>query len=305
MTQRLTGLIAATHTPFDDNGDLELSVLPRLAEHLIRSGVAAAFIGGTTGESHSLTVEERLILNRRWSEVTQGSSLRLIVHVGHNCQRDSIALAKEAARLGADAIAALSPSFFKPANIADLIRYLAPIAAAAPELPFYYYDIPSMTNVTLPMREFLEKVPASIPNFRGIKYSNADSVQLQECVRCRDGAFDVFYGSDENLLSALTLGVTGAVGSSYNFAAPLYHRIIAAFQSGDWKSARSDQFESVQLIRWLSRFGYLAASKWVMKRLGIDLGTVRPPLQPLTPNAEAQLQLGLEESGLWAVMQAN
>jgi N-acetylneuraminate lyase len=304
VTQRLTGIIAATHTPFNANGDLELSVVPKLAEHLVKSQVAAVFIGGTTGESHSLTLDERLALTHRWVEVVRGSSLQVIVHAGHNAQRDAVTLAGEAARAGAQAVAALSPSFFKPANVADLIRFLASVAAAAPQLPFYYYDIPSMTNVSLPMREFLERVGDSIPNFRGIKYSNPDSVQLQECLRCRDGAFEVFYGIDENLLSALALGVEGAVGSSYNFAAPLYHRIIAAFQAGDWKTARHEQFESVQLIRWLSRFGYLAASKVLMKRLGVDVGTVRPPLHPLAPNAETQLLLGLEESGMLAAIQA-
>ncbi|MBM3997128.1 MAG: hypothetical protein FJ303_23705 [Planctomycetes bacterium] len=89
MTIKLHGLVAATHTPFDANGRLNLAAVEKQAEHLHRNGVKTVFIGGSTGESHSLTVEERMALALRWSEVVRGSGLRLVVHVGSNCLADA------------------------------------------------------------------------------------------------------------------------------------------------------------------------------------------------------------------------
>jgi N-acetylneuraminate lyase len=292
-------LIAATHTPFTPSGDLNLDPLPKLAEFLISHGIIAVFIGGTTGESHSLTLDERQQLTRRWVEVVKGSSLKVIAHVGANCRSDSLELAREAYRVGVHATAALSPSFFKPSSVSDLIDYLTPIARAGRESPFYFYDIPSMTNLVLPMREFLEKAPASIPNLRGLKYSNPDSVQLQECLQFQNGAYEILYGIDEILLTAMVLGVQGAVGSSYNFAAPIYRRLSHALSRADWPAAREAQFQSVRVIRLLAQYGYLGASKFLMRLHGLDLGTVRSPLKRLSQPEESALQKTLEESGLW------
>jgi N-acetylneuraminate lyase len=87
LSIKLHGLVAATHTPFDADGHLNLSTVEKQAEHLLRHGVRTAFIGGSTGESHSLTVEERLLLAQRWADVARGSDLRFIVHEGANCPR--------------------------------------------------------------------------------------------------------------------------------------------------------------------------------------------------------------------------
>src|SRR5262245_54074002 len=113
-SQRLHGLVAATHTPFHADGSLNLAIVERQAELMAKWQVGAVFIGGTTGESSSLTVEERRALAQRWSEVVRGSALRLVVHVGANCLEDARALAAQAEQLGAHAIAALAPCYFKP-----------------------------------------------------------------------------------------------------------------------------------------------------------------------------------------------
>src|SRR4051794_39349687 len=121
-THKLHGLTAATHTPFRDDGELNLPAIERQAEHLHRNGVAAVFIGGTTGESHSLTLAERLALAQRWSDVARGSPLRLVIHIGANCLADARTLAAQAQSLGvASAIAALAPSYFKPKTLDVLV----------------------------------------------------------------------------------------------------------------------------------------------------------------------------------------
>lgn len=302
MFPKLTGLIAATHTPFHDDRSLNLDVIPRQAEHLAAAGVSAVFISGTTGESHSLTVEERLALTRRWIEVVRGTSLKLIVHVGHNCQADATVLAGAARE--ADAIASLAPSFFKPKNVDELVRFLEPLARAVSDIPFYYYDIPSMTSVTLPATAFLDAAPARIPNLAGVKYTNSDLIQLQECFAAAGGKFDILFGIDEILLPSLALGARGAVGSSYNFAAPIYRKVMVAFEAGDWTTARREQARAVALIRLLVRYDYLPAAKFVMSLLGVPVGPARSPLPELGAEAGVRLERELHETGLWNALRA-
>ena len=115
--QLLCGLVAATHTPFHPNGALNPGAVEKQAAHLLKHNLTTAFIGGSTGESHSLSLAERRQLTQRWCEVTRGTSLRPLVHVGSNCLEDAKALAAQAGQLGALAIAALAPSYFKPPNL--------------------------------------------------------------------------------------------------------------------------------------------------------------------------------------------
>ena len=298
-TYPLTGLVAATHSPFHADGSLNLAVVEAQAAHLAASGVQFAFICGSTGESHSLTLEERRALAVRWLEVTRGAALKVIVHVGTNCLADARALAAQAQQLGAAAVSALAPSYFKPRTVPSLVDCCAEIAGGCPELPFFYYDIPALTGFTLPMPDFLTQARDRIPNLAGIKFTNADLMMFQQTLRFDGGAFSVPWGCDEYLLAALALGATGAVGSSYNFAAPVYHRVIAAFERGDLPAARDAQFQSVQLIALLASRGYMGAAKATMKMLGVDVGPARLPNGSLNAEQQAVLRADLEQLGFF------
>lgn len=299
----LNGLIPAVHTPFHDDGSLNLDAVEKQAGHLARNGIRQVFVGGSTGESSSLTVDERLALAGRWATVVRGTGLQLIVHVGSNCLEDSRTLAANAQQLKAAAIAALSPSYFKPRALTDLVGCAAHVAAAAPETPFYFYDIPGLTGVSFPMPEFLEQARERIPSLVGLKFTNPDQMAFQLCLRADGGRWDVAWGTDEYLLSALALGARGAVGSSYNFAAPVYHRVISHFQTGHLAEARDEQFCSVQLIRLLARYGYMAAAKATMGFVGVDVGPTRLPLGALSAEQTKQLRNDLEQLGFFQWLQ--
>ena len=281
-----------------EDGSLNLAAVEKQAAHLLAHHITAAFICGTTGESHSLAVEERQLMTRRWSEVVRGTPLKLIVHVGHNALPEAQALAAEAARCGAHAIAALAPNYFKPAAVDDLVDFCAAIAAAAPTLPFYYYDIPALTGVNLSMPDFLGQAAERIPTFAGLKFTNPDFVSLQRCLSSAGGAFDILYGNDEILLAALGFGVRGAVGSTYNVIAPLFHRLMKAFERGDLPAARAEQLKSIEYIQICASFGYLRAAKAAMSLVGVDCGPVRQPLRPLDARDRARLVAVLSASGL-------
>lgn len=295
----LHGLIAAPHTPFAANGSLNLAIVERQAKHLLDNGVNVAFVGGTTGECHSMTTDERLALAQRWMEVARGTAMRVIVHVGSNCLADARVLAAQAERLGAFAIAALAPSYFKPRNVETLIACCAEIASAAPQTPFYYYDIPVLTGVNLPAAEFLERGAERIPTLVGMKFTNGDLMAYQLCLRAGGGVFDVPYGFDEYMLGALAMGARGAVGSGFNFAGPVYARLLAAFQRGDLEAARVEQFRGVQIIQALVAYGYMGAAKAVMTMLGVDVGPARLPNGNPTTEQVKELRAKLEAIGFF------
>lgn len=301
---KLNGLVAATHTPFNPDGSLNLGVVERQAGHLLEHGIETAFICGSTGESASLACDERLQMAVRWMEVTKGTRMQVVVHVGANALADAKLLAEQAGRLGAAAVAALAPSYFKPRNVAELVDWCAAIASAALETPFYFYDIPSLTGVNLSMPDFLDQAGKRIGNLRGIKFTNTDLMAYQQCLQLDGGAFDIPWGVDECLLAALALGATGAVGSSYNFAAPIYLRLLRAFGDGNLAAARDEQFRSVRLIKLLAGYGYMGAAKAVMAMLGVDVGPARLPNETLTIEQARDLRGQLERQGLFELLTA-
>lgn len=298
MHQPLHGLVVAAHTPFHADGSLHLAVVEKLAAHYAAQGLATVFINGSTGESHSLNPAERRALAERWMEVTRGSSLRVVVHVGSNSVHDARDLTAHAAAVGASAVSALAPSYFKPAGVAGLVDTCAFIAGGAPELPFYYYDIPALTGVNISTPEFLDAAAPRIPNLAGIKFTSPDLMAFQLCQRAQGGRFDVPYGCDEWLLAALALGARGAIGSSYGFGASIYQKLWQAFAAGDLAGAREQQFRSVRLIQALAKNGYMGSAKAFMGWLGVPVGPARLPVPNPTPEQLAPLRATLTELGL-------
>lgn len=297
--QPIHGLVAATHTPFHADGSLHFEVIERQAAHLQANRVGYAFIGGTTGECSSLTLEERQSLARRWTEVVRGTGLKVIVHVGSNCLADACTLAAQAQQLGAWAVSSFGPAYFKPGSVATLVECMAQVAAAAPALPFYYYEIPLLTGIALSPSEFLARAEGRIPNLAGLKFTSSNLMEYQLCLAFRDGAFDVPYGFDEYLLGALALGAAGAVGSGFNFAAPVYQRLLKAFAAGDLATARKEQLRGAQLVQALVRHGYMGAAKATMKMLGVDVGPARLPNGSLSAEQAIVLRGELERLGFF------
>jgi N-acetylneuraminate lyase len=296
--RRLTGLVAAVFTPMRADGSLNAEAVAPMTERLIAEGVAGLYVNGSTGEGPSLTSEER----RRNAEAFVKAAARrvpVIVQVGHNSPAEARALAAHAQAVGADAVSATPPSYFKPASTDALVRCMAEIAGGAPNLPFYYYHIPTVTGVSADMPDFLRRAADRIPSLAGIKYTAPTLHEYQACVDLDDGRFDILFGTDEMLLPALSVGARGAVGSTYNFAAPLYLRLLAAFGRGDLAEARRCQSLAVAVVRVFAAKRPLPAQKAIMGMVGLDCGPVRLPLETLTPGDAAELRAGLEAAGFF------
>lgn len=298
MKPNLHGLIAAPFTPFRPDGEVALDVIPRLASLLAHNGVSGSFICGTTGEGHSLTVDERRQVAEAWRAATP-ASVKLVVHVGHLSLGESANLAAHAASIGADAIATIAPSFFRPAGVQELVAWCAKVAAAAPQLPFYYYHMPAMTGVNIDVTDFLTAADGRIPNLAGVKFTHENLMDYGLARAVAGGRYSMLFGRDEILLAGLSLGAAGAVGSTYNFAAPLYQRILRAFDAGDLATARVEQARAQQFIHVLQHRGGLAAGKATMQLIGVDCGPMRLPLRSLTSEQIATLRRELESIGFF------
>lgn len=298
MEQPLTGLIAAAFTPMRADGTLDLDRVGPMTDRLIREGVSAIFACGSTGESASLTTEEREAAAKAFVDAAAGR-LPTIVHVGHCSLTDARRLAVHAQKIGAAAVSACPPWYFKPASVEILVDCLAEITTAIPDLPFYYYNIPSMTGVNLDMVELLRQASRRLPNFAGIKYTAKTVDEYQALLDLEGGRFNILYGRDEMLLSGLAVGAQGAIGTTYNFAAPLFRRIIDAFKRLDLTAAAKDQARAVEMIRIVLRYRGLPAMKALMGLIGDDCGAPRLPLAKLTADQVAQMRKELEAIGFF------
>ena len=298
--EKTQGLIAATHTPMSADGSINPALVEKQAELLARNGVLGAFICGTTGEGVSLTVEERMQMADHWAAVAK-KPLRVIVHVGHTSIKDSRALAAHAQKTGAWGIGSCAPFFFKPAGVDDLVAFCAEVAAAAPGLPFYYYHIPSVTGVDVRMADFLPTAGAKIPTLAGVKFTSSDFMDLGLSLRVEGGRYDLLSGWDEMMICALAMGARGSVGSTFNFAAPLYLELREAFKAGDLATARECQHKSISLVECFKhkRPSPLAYAKAIMRTIGLDAGPVRLPLVNLTEEQHKGLRSELERIGFF------
>lgn len=301
MPTRLRGLVAATYTPFKPDSALDLDAVAPLVERILADGVEGLYVCGSTGEGVSLSTPERKLVTEAFVAAADGR-VPVVVQVGHNSVVEACELAAHAQAAGADATSAMPPSYFKPAGIPMLVECCAEIAAAAPELPFYYYHIPLFTGVTLPMPEFLRRADERIPNLAGLKYTATTLHEYQECVALDGGRFDVLFGFDELLLPAVAVGAAGAVGSTYNIAAPLYRRVLEAFGRGDIETARAEQLNAVRMIASIAKHPFHPAMKLILGWLGTPCGTCRQPLPELSASQADALRAELDEIGFfqWA-----
>lgn len=289
MMNKIEGLIAAPFAPMHSDGTVNIDQIPAYYNFLSRNGVVGAFINGSTGEGVSLSQMEKTEITAAWtSQNTEQKALKVINLVGGTSYAECIESAQTSAALGVDAIAILAPFYFKPAGAKQLAEFCAKIAESVPELPVYFYHIPVLTGCNVPMYDFLQEAATMIPNLAGIKYTHEDFMDFLSCLNFQNGKYDMLWGRDENLLSALVLGARGGVGSTFNYAAPLYHQLIKAYDEGNFVEARKLQQQSIDMIRLLGKYGGIATGKAYMRFVGLECGEFRLPVKNMSSEAYKQ-----------------
>jgi len=275
------GFIAAPLTPYDRKGEINYDIIPDYADHLKKAGVAGVFVSGTTGEGMLLSKEERIELTKVWA-AQKDENFKIMIHIAHTHPKTSQQLIELAAQCQADAIAEIGPYYFKPNSVKELVEHCAKTAAVSPELPYYYYHMPSINGLDFSMLSFLERAAAKIPNLAGIKYTHYNLMDYTQCLNFQEHKFDLLFGRDEILLCALALGARGAVGSTYNLMTPLYLEIQTMFELGNLDRARIYQNQAIDIIHRLDQTGsFLGALKTLMNLHGLNMGKPRSPIMTI------------------------
>lgn len=293
--EKIQGLINAPFTPFYENGEVNYEPIEAYAQMLAKNGLKGVFINGSSGEGYMLTVEERIKLAEKWMSVAP-KDFKVIVHVGSTVVRDSNKLAQHAQEIGAFGTGAMASPFPKVGRIEELVKYCEEIASGAPNLPFYFYHIPALSGVFLPMLPFLEAVDGRIPNFAGIKYTFESIYEYNQCMLYKNGKFDMLHGQDETILPALAMGgARGGIGGTTNYNGRELVGIIEAWDKGDLETAREKQNFSQDVINVIVNYrGNIVGGKRIMKLIGLDLGKNRTPFRNMTDEEEAAMRKELE-----------
>jgi N-acetylneuraminate lyase len=271
--EHLKGMIAAPFTPMHKDGSLNLTIIPSYYQMLKANGVTGAF----------MTAKEKMAVAEAWAACSKNDiDFKVMTLLGGTSITDCKELAKHAESIGLYGISFTAPFYFEPVDIAMLAKACIAVGETVPHLPFYYYHIPVLTGVNFPMISLLKELDGKLPNFAGIKYTHEDFMDFLSCLHFANGKYDMLWGRDENMLPALSLGAKGSVGSTFNYAAPLYHRLMDAFNNGDLATASLYQQKSIDMIRLLGKYGGIATGKAYMKLIGIDCGEFRLPVKNMS-----------------------
>lgn len=298
--RKIEGLINAPFTPFDNNNEVNYGIINQYARLLVNNGLKGVFINGSSGEGFLLTESERMLLAEKWISVSP-SDFKVIVHVGSTCVEMSKRLAKHAQEIGAYAVGTMASPFPKASRVEELVKYCEEIAACASSLPFYFYHIPALNGVYLPMLPFLEAVDSRIPNFAGIKYTNESLYEYNQCMLYKNGKYDMLHGQDETILSALVMGgAQGGIGGTTNYNGKELVSIISAWKAGKIDEAIEHQNFSQEVINVICKYrGNIVGGKRIMKLIGLDMGKNRTPYQNMTDDEEASMKNDLLRIGFF------
>ena len=277
--KKYQGVFPAFYACYEDDGSVSPARTRALAKYLLEKGVKGLYVGGSSGECIYQSVAERkVILENVMAEV--GGKMTIIAHVACNNTADSQELARHAESLGVDAIASIPPIYFHlpPYGIAD---YWNDISAAAPNTDFIIYNIPQLAGVslTIPLLREMKKNPRVI----GVKNSSMPTQDIQMWKDEGGPDFVVMNGPDEQFISGLAMGATGGIGGTYAVMPELYLKVMDLYQAGEMKLAAEIQNEICRIIyKMCSAHGNLyAVMKAVLKKHGMDIGSVRKPLSAL------------------------
>ena len=286
-TDKYRGIIPAFYACYGDDGEISTERTKAFAALLVKKGVKGLYVGGSSGECIYQSVEDRKKLLEAVMEEVKGK-VTVIAHVACNNTKDSMELAAHAEKLGVDAIASIPPIYFKLPEHA-VAKYWNDISSAAPNTDFFIYNIPQLAGVAL--NPGLLKTMLENPRCIGVKNSSMPIEDIERWISC--GAI-VFNGPDEQLLSGVVAGATGAIGGTYGAMPEVYLKIFELAKSGENLAlARELQQRANQIIYKMCSGGcnmYAMIKEILRQSGGPDVGGVRAPLLNLAESDKAIAQ---------------
>ncbi|GFP29855.1 4-hydroxy-tetrahydrodipicolinate synthase [Candidatus Hakubella thermalkaliphila] len=286
-------LITAMVTPFDQNLEVDWKTTRKLVRWLIENDSDGVVVAGTTGESPTLSKEEKLELFQVVKEEA-GDKLVVIAGTGSNSTRDSIALSKEAEKTGVDGIMLVTPYYNKPPQ-QGLYQHFKAVAEET-SLPIILYNVPSRTARNIDADTVIRL--AEVPNIVAIKEASSDFNQIGRIVKETPEDFLVYSGNDIDTLPILALGGVGVVSVASPLVGKEIKEMIQAFADNDLLKARDIHFRLMSIFNNLFLTTNPIPVKAAMKMAGLDVGPPRPPLVEATEKEKEVLRQTLAELAL-------
>ena len=273
-----TGACTALITPFLE-GKINYPMMDQLLKRQVDAGIKAVVIAGTTGESPTLSDEEKLTLVRRCKDYV-GNRCLIIAGTGSNNTAHSVALSVAAEEAGADALLVVSPYYNKATPQGIYLHYLSICNAVS--IPVIVYNVPGRTGLDIPVSVYSQL--ASISNIAGVKEASSDITKI---IRIRNACgpdFAVWSGNDDQIVPAMAVGGSGVISVLSNLYPLQTQAMCDAALSGDFKTASNIQCQFLPLIDSLFSEVNPIPVKAAMNELGYDCGGCRLPLCPMQPD---------------------
>jgi 4-hydroxy-tetrahydrodipicolinate synthase len=282
-------IITAMITPFKEDGEINYEKAAELADFLSENGSDAIVLAGTTGESPTLSDDEKLNLFSRIKK-TIGGKIKIIAGTGSNSTEHSIFLTKEAEKCGVDGIMLVVPYYNKPSQ-EGLYRHFAAIAEST-ELPVMLYNIPGRSAVNMTAETTLRL--AQIPNIRAVKEASGNLEQIAAICSGAPEGFAVYSGDDSMTLPIMSIGGSGVVSVASHIAGREIKQMVLEFQSGNYREALRIHHRLLPLFKVLFITSNPSPVKGALKLLGNDTGPLRLPLVELTEDEQAAVRKVLQ-----------
>lgn len=285
--EKYHGVIPAFYACYDEEGNISPERVRALTRYLIDSGVKGTYVCGSSGECIYQSKEERKLVLEHVVDEAKGR-LTIIAHVACNNTADSMELAAHAESLGVDAIASIPPIYFHlpPYGIA---KYWNDISSAAPNTDFIIYNIPQLAGVSLTVSLFEEM--RKNPRVIGVKNSSMPVQDIQMFKAAGGDDCVIFNGPDEQFISGRLIGAQGGIGGTYGVMPQLFLKANECLETGELDKARSIQYDINEIIYGMCscKGNMYAVIKELLRRDGLDLGSVRLPLTALIPEDMPQI----------------
>lgn len=279
-----TGVCTALVTPFLD-GKINYPMLQVLLSRQIEAGIEAVVLAGTTGESATLSDDEKLELFRYCHDFV-GDKIKVFAGTGSNDTMHAIALSRAAQETGVDGFLIVSP-YYNKATPAGLIAHYTAIAQAV-SLPIIVYNVPSRTGVDIPVSVYAKL--AEIPNIAGVKEASGDIGKILRIRAECPGGFSLWAGNDHMTVPILSLGGRGVISVISNLFPEQMNLMTYAALDGDFDTAAALQCNMLPWTDFLGCEVNPIPIKAAMAKFGLDCGAGRLPLTPLSPTHQVTLE---------------
>ena len=286
----LTGSLVAIITPMREDGSVHYEQFQRLIDWHVANGTDAIVAVGTTGESTTLSVPEKIEVIEAAIRFADGR-IPVIAGTGVNSTSEAIELSRAAVGSGAYATLSVVPYYNKPPQ-EGIYRHFAAIAEAA-DIPMIVYNVPGRTVVNMNNDTVLRL--AEIPNIIGIKEASGDIGRMVELLNRMPEDFAVYSGDDPTGMAAMLCGAHGVITVAGNVAPKLFADMCRAALAGNLAEARSLNAKLVPLYQEMFCEPSPAAPKWALEKLGLCSRAVRLPMVSLSEVGQARVNAALQK----------